>query len=70
MPGSKCVLERPREGICKGGPFPDTTSDRRATYKPTDPDEKIGDKCAFQADCGPLTSCVKPQGSLYGNCMK
>lgn len=70
MPGSKCVKSGSVKGVCTGGMFPDTTSDRRAVYNPTDPNDKVGNKCAYHTDCGPLSTCDKPNGSIYGNCTK
>ncbi len=60
-PGSKCLKSSMSlYGVCAGGLFPGNDNDRRPVRDPLDPNQKVGDTCSFDVQCGPGNKCLNP----------
>lgn len=71
QPGSRCVKSPGAiYGVCVGGISPGNRNDRVPVYDPLDLNGTYGNTCSFDTDCGPGSVCVKPQGGIYGTCMR
>ncbi len=69
--GSRCAKATGAiYGVCVGGLFPGNKHDREPVYSPTDLNRTYGNTCSFDIDCGPGSTCFKPQGGLYGTCLR
>lgn len=70
-PGSRCT-KPPGQiyGICAGGISPGNRNDRRPVTAPMDINKTYGNTCEFDTDCGPGSACYKPNGGVYGVCIK
>lgn len=72
-PGSRCIKAPGElEGVCVGGISPGNSNDYRPMRdKPiSDLNGTYGNTCEFNTDCGPGAMCYKPNGGLYGTCIK
>jgi len=70
-PGSKCLKSDGQlYGVCVGGISPGNANDRVPVESPLDPNGTVGNTCEFNTDCGPGSQCVKPNGGIYGTCLR
>ena len=69
-PGSRCVKGSGIYGVCAGGLFPGNDTDREPVEDPLDPNGTVGNTCSFDVDCGPGNRCWKPEGGVYGVCIR
>ena len=71
QPGSKCVKKGGSiYGVCVGGISPGNSNDAVPVEAPLDINGTYGNTCSFNTDCGPGAICYKPNGGIYGTCMK
>ncbi len=69
--GSKCLKrELSIYGVCYGGMSPGNNNDRQPVRSYLDINRTYGNTCSFDTDCGPSSVCAKPNGQIYGVCLK
>ena len=69
-PGSRCAKADHYSiyGICTGGMAPGNSNDRVPVRNTFDQNDKIGQTCKFDIDCGFNRKCRKETYNIYGVC--
>ena len=67
--GSQCVKSGyGMYGVCMGGRNPGNSNDRQPVRNSMNSNDRVGNTCSFDTQCGYGRRCVKSGYSLQGTC--
>lgn len=68
-PGSQCLKSGyGMYGVCVGGTNPGNSNDQKPVYNSFNRDDRVGNTCNFDTQCGYGRRCVKSGYNLQGTC--